>query len=148
MWNGGGYVGDTIPNIISNFPDYKKIYSIEPNKLHINIAKRKFADTKNIEFIECGLSNQKVIVDDKISSNNCDHNYNALNTDTLDNIIKEKVDFIKMDIEGAEQDAIEGAKQTIKRYKPILQFVFITKPKIGIKYLKWFFPFIVATNFI
>lgn len=118
--DGGGYVGDTIPNIIGNFPDYKKIYSIEPNKLHINIAKRKFADTQNIEFIECGLSNQKVTVDDKISSNNCDHNYNAVNTDTLDNIINEKVDFIKMDIEGAEQDAIDGAKETIKRYKPIL----------------------------
>ncbi|XOB61069.1 FkbM family methyltransferase [Campylobacterota bacterium DY0563] len=118
--DGGGYVGDTIPNIVNNFPDYKKIYSIEPNKLHINIAKKKFADIPNIEFIECGLSNKKIMAEDNISLNNCDHNYNALNTDTLDNIIKDKVDFIKMDIEGAEQAAIEGAKQTIKKFKPIL----------------------------
>ena len=30
------------------------------------------------------------------------------------------MDFIKLDIEGAEQDAIDGAKNTIRKYKPIL----------------------------
>jgi len=118
--DGGGYVGDTLPNIIKNFPDFNKIYLIEPNKLHINIAKRDFGDVKNIEFIQCGLSDKKVINIDDTSSNNCDHNYNAINTDTIDNIVKQKVDFIKLDIEGAEQDAIQGAKNTIKKYKPIL----------------------------
>ncbi|OPX26451.1 MAG: methyltransferase, partial [Campylobacteraceae bacterium 4484_166] len=40
--------------------------------------------------------------------------------DSLDNIITQKVDFIKLDIEGAEQDAIEGARQTIARYTPVI----------------------------
>ena len=120
--DGGGYVGDTTPNIIKNYPDYKKIYLIEPNKLHINIAKRDFQEVNNIVFINCGLSNKKItlIEDSQSKQNNCDHHYQANNMDTIDNIIKEKIDFIKLDIEGAEQDAIDGAIDTIKKYKPIM----------------------------
>ena len=119
--DGGGYVGDTTPNIIKNYPDFKKIYLVEPNELHINIAKRDFGDIKNIEFINCGLSNKKVILEDTQDiKNNCNHNFKAQNLNTIDNIVKEKVDFIKLDIEGAEQDAIDGAKDTIKNDKPIL----------------------------
>ena len=43
---------------------------------------------------------------------------------SLDNIIKElkldTIDFIKMDIEGAELEAIEGGKDMVKRYQPTL----------------------------
>lgn len=119
--DGGAYVGDTLPQIIENFYDYKKIYCIEPNNLHINIAKRDFSNQRNIEFINCGLGNKKTKIDEKQEvQNNCEHDYQALNINTIDNIINEKVDFIKLDIEGAEQDAIEGAKETIKKYHPIL----------------------------
>ncbi len=120
--DGGAYVGDTIPNIIKNFPDYKKIYAIEPNNLHINIAKRNFKDTKDIEFINCGLGAKKELnpQNKNKNQNNCDHNYQATDINTVDSIVKEKVDFIKLDIEGAEQDTIDGMSETIKKYKPIL----------------------------
>jgi FkbM family methyltransferase len=120
--DGGGYVGDTAQEVIKNYPDFKKIYLIEPNLLHINIAKRDLGHIKNIEFIQSGLSNKKVqtTIDIK-SQNNADHyNRENQNVDTIDNIVNEKVDFIKLDIEGAEQDAIKGAKNTIKKYHPIL----------------------------
>jgi len=117
----GGYVGDTLANIMKNFPDFTKIYCIEPNKLHIDIAKRNFAQYENIEFINCGLGNKIQLIDEKeMKQNNCSHDYQALNINTIDNLITKKVDFIKMDIEGAEQDAIEGAENTIKKYTPIL----------------------------
>lgn len=120
--DGGAYVGDTIPQIIKNFSDYKKIYAIEPNNLHINIAKRDFGDMKNIEFINCGLGSCEELASENRDEkqNNCNHNYQATNINSIDNIVKEKVDFIKLDIEGAEQDSIDGAKETIKLYKPIL----------------------------
>lgn len=41
--------------------------------------------------------------------------------DSLDNVLAdERVDFIKMDIEGAEPEALKGAEKLIKRYKPTL----------------------------
>ncbi len=119
--DGGGYVGDTLKEIIKNYPDFEKIYCIEPNTLHINIAKRDFGDIDNIEFINCGLGREKISSDIKEElQNNCAHDYQATNINSLDNLISEKVDYIKLDIEGAEQDTIRGAKETIKKYKPIL----------------------------
>jgi len=120
--DGGSYVGDTLPTIIKNFPDFKKIYAIEPNELHINIAKRDFSSNEKIEFINCGLGKEKKRDEDTLnfSKNNCHHDYQALDINTIDNLIKEKVDFIKLDIEGAEQDTLHGAKETIKKYTPIL----------------------------
>ena len=39
---------------------------------------------------------------------------------SLDTYIKEKVTFIKMDIEGAELEALKGCQETIKKYRPKL----------------------------
>jgi len=45
-------------------------------------------------------------------------------TDTIDELSQrqaiDKIDFIKMDIEGAELNALKGAEQTIRRHKPKL----------------------------
>ena len=49
--DGGAYVGDSLPQIIQNFPDYKKIYCIEPNNLHINIILINGYFRKNYFFI-------------------------------------------------------------------------------------------------
>ena len=63
--DGGGYIGDTLPNIMNNFLNFKKIYCVEPSQLHIKIAKENFDHIKNIEFINCGLGDKKVVIDEK-----------------------------------------------------------------------------------
>lgn len=87
------------------------------------------------------LSNKtgdKIMVNDKgpssSISNYCfDKNADAMvETMTIDDFVKEynlkHIDFIKMDIEGAEIDAILGAKDTIKKFKPKLALSIYHKP--------------------
>ncbi len=121
--DGGGYVGDTCTQIIKNYPDFKKIYLIEPIQENLRIAKRNLGHLENIEFINLGISNKKETLyfnEEKSFSAIYGKGTQSVQVDTLDNIIKEKVDYIKLDIEGAEQDAIDGAKETILKYKPVL----------------------------
>jgi len=40
----------------------------------------------------------------------------------LDSLVKGRVDFIKMDVEGYEEEVLRGAGRLIKRYKPVLSF--------------------------
>ncbi|MEN8303127.1 MAG: FkbM family methyltransferase [Campylobacterota bacterium] len=121
--DGGGYVGDTATEVIKNYPDFRKIYLIEPIPENIRIAKRELGHLDRIEFLTCGVSNAKETLyfnEEKSFSTIYGKGTQSVEVDTIDNIVKEKVDFIKLDIEGAEQDAIDGVKGTIKRYRPIL----------------------------
>jgi hypothetical protein len=38
--------------------------------------------------------------------------------DSLDNLVKSKIDVLKLDIEGSELEALEGAKKIIQEYNP------------------------------
>ena len=121
--DGGGYVGDTVAEVIKNYPEYKKIYLIEPIKENLRIAKRDLSKYSNIEFIASGLSNKKdqlFFHEEKSFSTLYKAGSQSVQVDTIDNIVCERVDYIKLDIEGSELEAIEGAKESIRKYKPLL----------------------------
>lgn len=60
----------------------------------------------------------------KVSMQKISDKSSLVNTATIDSLVEqgniEKVDFIKMDIEGAETNALVGAEKTIKKFKPKL----------------------------
>lgn len=61
------------------------------------------------------------------------HYTGSVLTLSIDDLVKqnslESVDFLKMDIEGAELDALVGAAETIKRFKPKLAISVYHKPE-------------------
>ena len=119
----GGYDGFTSEEFAKKYPGYRSIHVFEPESEILDLAKDRLKKYKNINFYQLGLSDSKKIlkfekngVGSKISSSG----EVEINVDRLDDVLKEKPTFIKMDIEGAESYAIEGAKKIIKQYRPKL----------------------------
>lgn len=110
---------------------YDKIWSFEPdaasylkcqNILH-SLAKCELYPygisdkAGTVSFMANGYENAKIIEDGDIS----DNRVQQVNVVKLDEILEnERVTFIKMDIEGAEYDALKGAEKIIKEQKPRL----------------------------
>ena len=117
MLTGGGYDGQTSLEFIKHCPKYKSIYIFEPSKENLKAY-------KNIHFISKGLSNKEDILKFDTSlgsaSSISEEGSVEIYVDTLDNIVNEKITFIKMDIEGAEGMAIEGMKKHISEDYPKL----------------------------
>ena len=99
---------------------------VEYEKIKQDLAKR--TDLKNVELINYGLWNYdttlKLSVDETASSLIFQWTDNLMDCKlvTLDNYMKshkiKKLDYIKMDIEGAESQALAGAEKTIKKHRP------------------------------
>lgn len=83
--------------------DAKKIYLIESDPKWIEVLEKTFEPFDD-----------KVVICNKYLGRN-----DKRDSITLDTLIKEEVDFIKMDIEGAEVDALLGAKEVLRRSKDI-----------------------------
>ncbi len=119
----GAFDGETVTEFIE-FVDNKflKVYSFEMDKMNFeNIDKKKYDE--RVDFDNEGLWNKNEAVSyleggagtEIVEDANC-----FAQCVKLDDVIKEKVTFIKMDIEGAEMNAIEGAKTIIMRDHPKL----------------------------
>lgn len=113
--NGKIFAFEPIPDIYKILVNQKKIIT------HDNIVGIMEALDQNE-----GRTHFKYSEDFAGGSSEADPNVNSIEVkvNTIDNYVKtnniEKIDFIKMDIEGAERRALIGATETIKKYKPRL----------------------------
>lgn len=123
----GAYTGDTIIQYVS-FTDrkYKKIYAFEPDSGLMEELRKNIGCPDNIEIINKGVWKEENILEFNIDGEKTridDGIGNAmLPVTTIDMTVQpeEKITFIKMDIEGSELEALEGAAKTISRYMPKL----------------------------
>lgn len=124
----GAYVGDTVLSYIKNYGKdcYKKIYCYEITKDTFEILKNNLKEYDNVEFRLKGVGNKtcRMRVVDNVESTSANILVNDENGEvevvTLDQDIKDKITMIKSDIEGMEQEALEGAKNHIINDHPKL----------------------------
>ncbi len=145
--DGGAYTGDTLESSLEEFTKLNKkieyVISFEPDtsnisKLNNEIVKQKniFTET-NFLVYPCGVWSKNDIL---TFSNNNQANSSFVN-DTSDNKIQimavslddvllgAKPNYIKLDIEGAEKEAILGMQNIIKEEEPSLAICLYHKPQ-------------------
>lgn len=119
----GAYDGYTSEEFIKRSPSYRKVFLFEPEAGNMRKAEERLKSYANIHYFQTGLSDRKEILRFDISGSSSKISENGsvqIPVDRLDDLVDEEVTFIKMDIEGAEREAIEGAKSLIRRYHPKL----------------------------
>ncbi|MFA5597050.1 MAG: FkbM family methyltransferase [Bacilli bacterium] len=127
----GGYIGDTAIVFYRLKLPLKKYYFIEPGLANNTKAKNALKEFENIVFCSCatGKAKSEATFDDS-GEGGCVNKTGSLkiNIEPLDDLIKEPITFIKMDVEGSESDTIEGAKNQIINHKPKLAVCAYHKP--------------------
>ena len=131
----GGCWGDTSLIFSSKAGKKGKVFTFEFFEDNLNILKENFSEnkdfSKNIVLTEKPLydkSNKDLYLNHACAdittlteNKNNLQQYKTINIDDfIENNKIEKIDFIKMDIEGCELKALQGAVNTLKKYKPKL----------------------------
>ena len=139
----GAYDGDTIREFTGfTGGKYNKIYALEPDAKNFKKLTRNTEGMQGVELYNMGAWNKKdtLIFEGKAGRNSkLSSSGTPVAVSDIDSIVKEKVTLIKMDIEGAEIEAIKGARRILARYKPRLAISVYHKPEdiIDIPLLLW-----------
>lgn len=111
---------------------YEKVYAMEPLPDMFKYIKEKFSDKANVEVYNCAAWNEEntlSFLDNSSGSAVNDDGTLQVNAMAIDDMVKDaKVTYIKMDIEGSELKALEGARKTIQHNKPRLAICIYHKP--------------------
>jgi FkbM family methyltransferase len=134
LWGGvyvdcGAYTGDTIMECAKTFGSrIAKIVAFEPDEENFEKLKNTVDDKENITLFKAGVwsENTKLgFVSGELAGSRVDTSIDKTDNEIEVKAIDEtpecaEASFIKMDIEGSELNALEGAKKTIVRNRPIL----------------------------
>lgn len=126
--DGGCFIGDTAEEFIRQVKGkYDYIYGFEPDENNIKKALANLAEFENVEVLNGGLwhmtNNYKFVSGAFGNSKFSEEGDILMNTYSIDEFFadkQEKPTFIKMDIEGAEMLALDGASNILKINKPKL----------------------------
>jgi len=120
----GAFDGQTSIDFAKYNPLYKKIYMFEPSKISYLKCKNNLLRYTNIDIFNNGVYSENINVKftlEKGSANKIDkEGIEIIKCVKMDDVITEEIDFIKMDVEGSEYEALLGCKNIIQKNKPKL----------------------------
>ena len=119
----GAYDGDTIREFAAADSCYKKIFAFEPDEKNFKKLLKRCAGLRDIHPCNLGAwdAEETAFFGAEASRNSAVAvKGKEVKLSSVDREIHEPITLLKMDIEGSELKAIEGARRTIKEYKPKL----------------------------
>lgn len=119
----GAYTGDSVKDFINTYGSYKRIYAYEITPSTFNTLTNNTANFSNIVLRQKGVGaeNGYMYLNDKpdgAGNKLLEQGDTKVEVVSIDNDIDENITLVKMDIEGAEKDAIIGMQNHILREKP------------------------------
>jgi FkbM family methyltransferase len=119
----GAFCGDHTQYYIDRVGGEGSVYAFEPNLAAFNCLEFNMDKYLNVHLFNKGLSDKPHSISISQSDNvGASHaiDGNDVECITLDSLNLESCHFIKMDCEGMELKALLGAKETIKKFKPVM----------------------------
>lgn len=132
--DGGAYIGDTVEEFMKQTNGkFNRIYAFEPEESKYKEFNQISKGHERIELLPYGLWSKREVLRFNSQNNYASNIDESGNTEipviSIDEVLNgDPVTFIKMDIEGAELEALKGASTTIRKYKPILAICIYHKP--------------------
>jgi len=131
VFEGGSAIGEDTIRIAEIVGPEGKVFAVEPDPVNLKFLKANVRAFKNVEVIEGGVWSHKAelhflrkgtlagsifeLEDEKRGE------IVKITVDSIDNIVRgQKVDILKLNVEGAEIEALEGAKRTLKTVREVL----------------------------
>lgn len=122
--DGGGYDGFTSLEFAKRCPHYSKVHFFEPVDSAMRMARDKLKGRDNIVYHSVGLYDRKTTLSFDASAGSAsrisDEGTLKIDVDRLDDVVKERVTFIKLDLEGVEVQALQGMQRHIVEDAPKL----------------------------
>ena len=129
----GAYNGDTIELLLANGYNIDRLLAFEPDLENFEQLAVKFPDIDHA-FLPCGVSSKNGLVNFAMGSGEGSHQITeggvSVQVVRIDDVMPLfSPNLIKMDVEGGELDALQGAKKTISKYKPGMAISLYHKPE-------------------
>lgn len=122
--DGGGYDGQTTLRFAAHHKAYRRIYYFEPLPAMMEVSRRNLASLRDIRLLQKGLfsRNDRLRFDTEAGPASSLSATGQLEIEVvrLDDEVPAPITFIKLDIEGAEYEALNGAEEHIRSETPTM----------------------------
>ena len=130
--DGGAYNGDTLREMREQLPTLRHAIAVEPDRRTFKRLSRYVGEVDDFDISiynaalwsdlgEGGFSSSANRNSTVSATASYEHKEDTVPLLTVDSIAKDRVDYIKYDVEGAEAEALFGSLETIKKYSPALR---------------------------